>query len=87
MVGKVVHFEVLGDNPKALQNFYGSIFECEIDANNPMNYGIVKNSGEGSIGGGIGKTEGGSPPHATFYIEVDNIQAHLDKKTENCLEF
>ncbi len=82
MKGKVVHFEILGENAEALQKFYGDIFEWEIDANNPMNYGMVQSSGEGSIGGGIGKTEGGSPPHATFYIEVDNIQAHLDKITE-----
>ncbi len=82
MKGKVVHFEILGVNAKALQKFYGDIFEWEIDANNPINYGLVKNSGEGSIGGGIGETEGGIPPHATFYIEVDNIQAHLDKITE-----
>ncbi len=82
MKGKVVHFEILGVNAEALQKFYGDIFEWEIDANNPINYGLVKNSGEGSIGGGIGETEGGIPPHATFYIEVDNIQAHLDKITE-----
>lgn len=82
MKGKVVHFEILGKDTEALQNFYGSIFEWDIDANNPINYGLVKDSGEGSIGGGIGKADGGVPPHATFYIEVENIQAHLDRITE-----
>ena len=82
MAGKVVHFEILGNNPESLHDFYGSIFEWEIDTNNPIGYGIVKSSGEGSIGGGIGKTDGGAPPHATFYIEVDNIQAHLYKITK-----
>ncbi len=82
MKGKVVHFEILGNDPESLQNFYGSIFDWEIDTNNLIGYGIVKSNGEGSIGGGIGKTDGGAPPHATFYIEVDNIQAHLDRITE-----
>lgn len=72
----------MGKNAEALQNFYGSIFEWDIDTNNPINYGIVNSGGEGSIAGGIGKAEGGAPPHATFYIEVENIQAHLDKITD-----
>ena len=82
MKGKVVHFEILGKDVQALQNFYGSIFEWDIHFRFGESSGLVKNSGEGSIGGGIGKADGGAPPHATFYIEVENIQAHLDRITE-----
>lgn len=82
MKGKVVHFEILGNDAEALQKFYGSIFEWEFDTNNPIGYGIVKNTGEGGIGGGIGNTDEGGKPHATFYIEVDNIQSHLDRIVE-----
>ena len=82
MAGRVVHFEILGQNPEALNKFYKNLFDWEIDANNPMNYGMVKSGGEGSIGGGIGKDEGDHPGHATFYVQVDNPQSHLDKVVE-----
>ena len=79
---KVVHFEILGNNPEELNKFYSKVFEWEIDTNNPIGYGMVKSSGKGSIGGGIGKVEGGLPPHAIFYIEVDDVQTYLDKLSE-----
>ena len=48
----VVHFEILGKDPKKLQGFYGDLFGWHIDANNPMNYGIVDTHGEGGSAGG-----------------------------------
>jgi len=77
MAAKVVHFEVLGQDDKKLQGFYSELFNWEVDANNPLNYGVVKPGGEGSIGGGIGKANG--PNLVTFYVEVDDLQAHLDR--------
>jgi predicted enzyme related to lactoylglutathione lyase len=55
----VVHFEVIGTDAKKLQGYYSELFGWEIDANNPMNYGIVQReqnlSPDGvGIGGGIG---------------------------------
>ncbi len=79
---KVVHFEILGNNPEELNKFYSDVFDWEIDTNNPIGYGMVKSSGEGSIGGGIGKVEEGLPPHATFYIEVGDVQSYLDKLSQ-----
>jgi hypothetical protein len=76
----VVHFEVLGRDAAALQSFYGHLFGWSIDADNPMNYGIVKPDDAG-IGGGVGpSTEGTSL--VTFYVEVDDLQAALDRAEE-----
>ena len=69
----VVHFEILGKDPKKLQGFYGDLFGCHIDANNPMNYGIVDTHGEGGIGPAEGQTQ------LTFYVQVDDPQAYLNK--------
>ena len=77
MSSPVVHFEVVGKDPKKLHGFYSSIFGWKIDANNPMNYGLVEAGREGAIGGGIGQAEGSA--HATFYIEVPDPQATLDQ--------
>ena len=73
----VVHFEILGKDPKKLQGFYGDLFGWHIDASNPMNYGIVDTHGEGGIGGGIGPAEGQN--QVTFYVQVDDPQAYLNE--------
>ena len=44
----VVHWEVTGKNSKRLQKFYADLFEWKIDANNPMEYGMVDTGGRAS---------------------------------------
>jgi uncharacterized protein len=73
----VVHFEVTGKDPGKLQQFYGDLFDWKIDANNPTNYGIVDNDGNG-INGGVGGSPDGSG-HVTFYVHVDDINASLQQ--------
>jgi hypothetical protein len=77
MANPVNHFEVLGQDGPVLQEFYGSLFDWTIDAANPMNYGIVAPS-EGGIGGGVAASQDGSHM-VTFYVQVDDLQAALDK--------
>jgi uncharacterized protein len=77
MANPVTHFEIVGQDGAALQQFYGSLFDWTIDANNPMNYGLVPPTPPG-IGGGIGPSPD-ERPHVTFYVEVDDLQAALDK--------
>ena len=72
----VVHFEVVGKEGKKLQEFYSQLFDWKIDANNPMNYGIVE-AQEGGIGGGVGPGDGDG--HVTFYVQVADLQASLSK--------
>ncbi|MCG8604758.1 VOC family protein [bacterium] len=79
MGAKVTHFEILGKDAKKLQSFYSDLFDWHINADNPMNYGLVQSQGEGSIGGGIGPTPEDYSNHVTFYVEVDDPQAYLDK--------
>ena len=80
----VVHFEVIGKDGAALQSFYSNLFGWEIDANNPINYGVVRREGntlaDGTgIGGGIGMGPDGYPGHVTFYIAVPDVEAALTK--------
>jgi len=75
MANPVVHFEINGKDGAQLQQFYRDAFEWNIDADNPMNYGLVDNDGEG-IGGGI---SGGEAASVTIYIEVADLTAALKK--------
>lgn len=68
----VVHFEIIGNDGAKLQEYYAKLFNWEVNANNPMNYGLV-NAG---IGGGIGAGEG---QRVTVYVAVDDLQATLDQ--------
>lgn len=74
MPNPVVHFEITGPNGSALQEFYRSLFEWHINADNPMSYGIV-DTHAGGINGGVGEGE----DRVTVYVEVDDLQAYLDK--------
>jgi len=53
----IVHWEIQSKNPGQLHSFYANAFGWDIDANNPMNYGMVASGGSEGIDGGIGSTE------------------------------
>jgi predicted enzyme related to lactoylglutathione lyase len=78
----VVHFEVTGRDGKALHKFFSELFEWDIKADNPMNYGTVERytraDGTG-IGGGIAQGPEGYEGHVTFYVEVPDVEASLRK--------
>jgi predicted enzyme related to lactoylglutathione lyase len=81
MPNPIVHFEILGTNGAALQQYYADLFGWTIDADNPMKYGLVDTgAGEHALRGGIGDTDNGQPT-TCFYVGVDDPQAYLDKAT------
>lgn len=77
----IVHFEILagpGQDKKALQAFYRDTFRWQIDADNPMDYGIVvPDDEEDGIGGAVDSAE----DHAkvVVYLAVDDITYYLQK--------
>lgn len=84
MGNPVVHFEVIGKDGGKLQSYYSELFGWEIDAGNPMGYGIVPRDGNLSpegwgIGGGVGTGPEGYEGHVTFYVGVPDIEQALQK--------
>jgi predicted enzyme related to lactoylglutathione lyase len=78
----VIHFEVVGKDGDALRTFYSELFGWEIDADNPLNYGVVNREGNTTsdgvgIGGGVASAQPGSEGHVTFYVDVPDIEAAL----------
>ena len=76
MPNPVVHFEILVNNVEGGQEFYRKLFDWEISADNPMSYGLVDTKA-GGINGGV--TEAQAGPQVIFYVEVQDLQASLDK--------
>ena len=84
MGNPVVHFEIMGKDPKKLGSFYQKAFDWKIAPpieGSPVEYSLVERNGssEYSIGGGIGKAPEGYEGHVTFYVYVDDVATALDK--------
>ena len=80
----VVHFEVIGKDAGKLQSYYSQLFGWDIDANNPMRYGMVQrepnvNADGVGIPGGVGGGPEGYDGHVTFYVEVPDVEAALSQ--------
>jgi predicted enzyme related to lactoylglutathione lyase len=76
---EVAWFEVTGKDGPSLQRFYGELFDWEIqDAGDGSGYGLIQ-AGERGIDGGIGAAQDGSPGQVTFYVEVDDPAAYLNR--------
>jgi predicted enzyme related to lactoylglutathione lyase len=84
----VVHFEVIGTDGEKLQKYYAELFGWEIDADNPMKYGMVardsnlSSDGQPGIGGGVAGGPPGYEGHVTFYVAVPDVEAALQKAEE-----
>ena len=83
MGNPVVHFEVtVGDDAKA-REFYGGLFGGKFQSMPEMGYSLVDtDSGGKGIAGGIGRGGDSQFPLVTFYVEVDDVQAALDRAVE-----
>ena len=74
---------ILGKDHEALQQYYRDLFDWNITQASPdFPYGVVsvEEQGEG-IGGGVGSSMDGRP-QAMFYVQVDDIQAAVDRAAE-----
>ncbi len=84
MPDPVVHFEILGRDHEALQEYYKELFGWKITNASPdFPYGLVTEEEQGrGIGGGIGAAPPGGNPQLTIYVEVADIQASVDRAAE-----
>lgn len=78
MGAPVVHFEIISRNGEQLKGFYSKLFGWEINSDNEMKYGLVKQEGKG-IGGGISSPGPDGIGHVTIYAAVPDPQATLDQ--------
>jgi predicted enzyme related to lactoylglutathione lyase len=83
----IVHFEIAAKDAKTLQRFYSTVFGWKINADNPMNYGVVdaKQGAPFGIDGGIfqhGAFQNAAPedvPGIRIYAGVDDADGYMAK--------
>lgn len=80
MGNAVKFFEVVGRDAEALRRFYGDAFGWQMQPFAPIpSYATVEPEAEGGIGGGVGPAYDGGSGHATFYVEVADLEEALGK--------
>ena len=77
MGNPVVRFEIGAADPQPLVAFYGELFGWDLQAISEA-YTLVDTRGGAGVNGGIGRSDTGEP-WATFYVEVEDLQASLDR--------
>lgn len=80
MANTVIHFEIMGKDGAKSRKFYGDLFGWDVVYHDEMQYGIIAQPEGSGIGGGIGEDAGN--PRTLFYVEVPDVQAHLDRAVE-----
>ena len=79
MGNPVVHFEIAGKNGESLSEFYCSLFDWNSNGNVNGVYGLDPAS-ENDVCGHILPTTDDMPSnYVTFYVQVDDLQASLEK--------
>ncbi len=77
MAAPVTHFEIMARDGQRVRDFYGNLFGWTF--NDMQGYGMVDTGVKMGIGGGIGQLGENMMPMVTFYVQVEDVQAHLDK--------
>jgi len=77
MSNPVTHFEIVGKDAAALQQFYSKAFGWQMKPAGPT-YAMALPAAESGINGGVGSApEGGAASRVTIYVEVADLEATL----------
>ena len=83
MSNRIIHFKIMGSEAGKSQKFYADMFGWTLGEPAPElgNYAMVNSSSAG-LGGGIGSEGPGGRVRTTFYVDVPDLQAALDRATQ-----
>ena len=89
MAQPVVHFEIIGNDPQKLRDYYAGLFGWEFQTPSPVAQEVSEAGSYGFLdlvtsedGTGIRGGVGGGPSyesHAVFYVGVPNVEAALQR--------
>lgn len=79
MAAPVTHFEIMTRDAQRVKEFYATLFGWTFNEFPEMGYGMVDTGVKMGINGGIGQVQENQSPCVTFYVQVEDLQAHLDK--------
>jgi uncharacterized protein len=78
MPGRINYFELASPDPDATRAFYGPLFDWQFGDSGAQGYASVEQDA-----GGLWDTKGiGGGTWAIFYVQVDDVQATVDRAVE-----
>ena len=79
----IIHFEIMGSDPGKSQKFYADLFDWKLGDPQPElgHYAMVDGQSAG-LSGGIGSEGAGGRVRTTFYVDVPDLQASLDRAVQ-----
>ena len=77
----VTQWQILSKHPDRTATFYGELFGWRVTADNPLGYRQVETNAGRGIDGGIWPAPPEAPNFVQLFIEVDDMQAHLERAT------
>ena len=79
----IVHVEIMGTDPSKSQKFYADMFGWKLGDPAPElgNYAMVDSASAG-LSAGIGSEGPGGRVRTTFYVDVPDLQAALDRAVQ-----
>jgi predicted enzyme related to lactoylglutathione lyase len=82
MGNPIVHFEFMGPDGDAQKEFYSNIFDWKLTAVEGYGGYFLTETGEGQLAGAIGQGSEEMSHYVTVYVQVDGIDATLEKIEE-----
>ena len=81
--GEYTHIEIPADDLERARRFYGGVFGWDIGTMGGFgDYLVYRTTGEHPVGGGIGRRNVNVAATIVNYVEVDSIEAALDRVRE-----
>lgn len=85
-MSRVVHFELVGENPERMAKFYADTFGWKVQKwEGPMEYWMVTTGDEGApgINGGIGRRRSSDEQGTTNTLDVADVKAAVAAVKKN----
>jgi uncharacterized protein len=79
MGAPITHVEINSAQQKELLDFYSKLFGWHVDTSNPMGYAMIDTHADKGIGAGIGEAQNAGTKGITFFVDVSDLKATLDK--------
>jgi uncharacterized protein len=79
MAAPVTHFEIMTRDAQRIREFYSNLFGWNHQVFPEMGYSMVDTGVKMGINGGIGQIQESQQQCVTIYVQVEDIQGHLDK--------
>jgi predicted enzyme related to lactoylglutathione lyase len=79
MPNPVMHFQLSSKQPEATAQFYRDLFAWKLNEIPGMGYTMIETEPKQGIVGGVGHAKESDAIEVSFYVQVPDVQAALDK--------